>query len=109
MPHSPKDKGKDTQGISVTLKQEKGTVPLRKKEAKRCRSLQKRRVMYEIKGNNKEAYCWWKSIVWQSKKIKWESSTGKLKDMCGSPHMEKGGDIQQGERKYGSESLRHLR
>ena len=43
------------------------------------------------------------------KKIKWESSTGKLKDMCGSPHMEKGGDIQQGERKYGSGSLRHLR
>ena len=37
------------------------------------------------------------------------SSTGKLKDMCGSPHMEKGGDSQQGERKYGSESLRHLR
>ena len=37
------------------------------------------------------------------------SSTGKLKDMCGSPHMEKGGDNQQGERKYGSESLRHLR
>ena len=22
--------------------------------------------------------------------LKWDSSTGKLKDMCGSPHIEKG-------------------
>ena len=40
--------------------------------------------------------------------IKWNSSTGKLKDMCGSPHMKKGGDIHPEERKHGSESLRHL-
>ena len=39
----------------------------------------------------------------------WDSFTGKLKDMCGSPHMEIGGDIQSEERKYSSESLRHLR
>ena len=26
----------------------------------------------------------------QSHKIQWNSSTGKLKDMCGSPHIEKG-------------------
>ena len=30
---------------------------------------------------------------------KWDSSTGKLKDMCGSPHMEVGGDIPQEEKK----------
>ena len=28
--------------------------------------------------------------VTQSHKIKWDSYTGKLKDMCGSPHLEKG-------------------
>ena len=28
---------------------------------------------------------------------------------CGSSHMELGGDIHPQERKYGSESLRHLR
>ena len=28
--------------------------------------------------------------------------------MCGSPHMEIGGDIHPQEKKYGSESLRHL-
>ena len=32
-----------------------------------------------------------------------------MKDMCGSPHMEIGGDIHPEERKYGPESLRHLR
>ena len=37
------------------------------------------------------------------------SSTGKLKDVCGSSHMEIGGEIHQEERKYGSESLQHLR
>ena len=37
----------------------------------------------------------------------WDSSTEKLKVMCGSPHMEIGGDIHLEERKYGSESLRH--
>ena len=47
--------------------------------------------------------------MWQSHKIKWDSSTGKLKDMCGSPHMEIGGDIHPEGRKHGSESLRHLR
>ena len=46
--------------------------------------------MYERKGNNKEVYGWWKSIVWQSHKIKWDSSTEKLKNMCGSPHSENG-------------------
>ena len=45
---------------------------------------------------------------WQSHKIKWGNSTGKLKDMCDSPHMEKEGDIHQEERKYVSENLRHL-
>ena len=43
-----------------------------------------------------------KSIVWESHKIKWDSSTGKLKNMCGSPHMEIGHDIHPEERKYGS-------
>ena len=28
--------------------------------------------------------------MWQSRKIKWDSSTAKLKDMCGSRHIEKG-------------------
>ena len=32
-----------------------------------------------------------------------------MKDKCDSPHMEIGGDIHPEERKYGSESLRHLR
>ena len=47
--------------------------------------------------------------MYQSHKIKWDSSTGKLSDMCGSPRMGIEGDIHPGERKYGSESLRHLR
>ena len=56
-----------------------------KKEAKKCGSPHKIRVMYERKGNNKEVYSSWKSD-----KIQWDSSTRKLKDMCGSPHIEKG-------------------
>ena len=48
-------------------------------------------------------------IVWQSHKIKWDDSTGKLKVMCGSPHIKIGGDTHPEERKYGSESLWHLR
>ena len=44
----------------------------------------------------------------QSQKVKWGSSTGKWKDMCGSPHMEKECDIHPEERKYGSGRLRHL-
>ena len=47
--------------------------------------------------------------MWQSHKIKWDSSTEKLKDTCGSPYMEIGGDIHPEEWKYGSESLRHFR
>ena len=31
----------------------------------------------------------WECIVWQSRKIKWESSNGKFRDMCDNPHMEK--------------------
>ena len=42
--------------------------------------------------------------MWQSHKIKRDNSTGKLKDMCGSPHVEIGGDIHPEERKHGSES-----
>ena len=38
----------------------------------------------------------------------WDSFTGKLKDMCGSPHMEIGGDIHPQEKQYGSQSLWHL-
>ena len=37
----------------------------------------------------------------------WDNSTGKLKDMCGSPHMAKEVDIKPEERKHGSESLQH--
>ena len=47
--------------------------------------------------------------MWQSHKINWVSYTGRLKDMCASSHMEIGGDIHPEERKYGLESLRHLR
>ena len=46
--------------------------------------------------------------MWQSHKIKCESSTGELKVMSGSPHMEIGGDIHPEEKKYGLESLQHL-
>ena len=42
--------------------------------------------------------------MWQSHKIKWDSSIGKLKDMCSSPHIEKQGDIHLEEKKYGSVS-----
>ena len=45
----------------------------------------------------------------QSHKIKWDISTGKLKDMSVSSYMEKVGDIQPEERKYDSEGLWHLR
>ena len=46
-----------------------------------------------------------KNIVSQSHKIKRDNSTGKLKDMCGSQHMEKDPDIHPEERKYASDSL----
>ena len=46
--------------------------------------------------------------MWQSHKIKRNSSAGKLKDMCGSPRMEIGSDIHPEERKYGPESVQHL-
>ena len=48
-----------------------GVVPLRK----RAHNIREREL--------------WKSIVWQSHINKWNSSTGKLKDMCDSPHKEK--------------------
>ena len=62
--------------------------------------------MYEIKGNKVQKK--WKIIVWQSHKTKWESSTGKFKNMCGSPHMEEECDIHPEEKKYGSDILQHL-
>ena len=51
-----KDKGDDTQGICVTFTQRKVGQFHSEKEAKRCGSPHKIRVMYEIKGNNKEVY-----------------------------------------------------
>ena len=53
--HSHKDKGEDTQGISVTFAQRKVGQFHLEKEARRCGSPHKIRVMYEIKGN-KEVY-----------------------------------------------------
>ena len=51
-----KDKGEDTQGISVTFTQRKVGQFHSEKGAKICGSPQKIRAMYEIKGNNKEVY-----------------------------------------------------
>ena len=34
-------------------------------------------------------------MVWRSQKTKWDSFTGKLKDMWGGPHMEKGETFTQ--------------
>ena len=51
-----KDKGEDTQGISVTFTQRKVGQFHSGKGAKMCGSPQKIRAMYEIKGNNKEVY-----------------------------------------------------
>ena len=53
--HSHKDKGEDTQGICVTFTQRKVGQFHLEKEARRCGSPHKIRVMYEIKGN-KEVY-----------------------------------------------------
>ena len=53
--HSHKHKGEDTQGICVTFKLRKVGQFHSEKEAKRCGSPHKIRVMYEIKGN-KEVY-----------------------------------------------------
>ena len=36
--------------------------------------------------------------MWQSHKIMWYSCTGKLEDICGSPHMEKEREIHPEER-----------
>ena len=47
--------------------------------------------------------------MWQSHKIKWDISTGKLKDMCGSQHMKKEGAFHPEEVKHSSDSQRHLR
>ena len=54
--HSHKDKGEDTQGICVTFTQRKEGHFHSVKDAKRCGSTHKIRVMYEIKRNNKEIY-----------------------------------------------------
>ena len=56
MQYSQKDKGEDTQGISVTFTQRKVGQFHSEKEAKRCGSPHKVRAMYEIKGNNEEVY-----------------------------------------------------
>ena len=62
-----------------------GTVPL-KKRSKKVWQPHNIRVMYEII-RNKAVFILskWKNIVWQSHKIKRDNSTGKLKDICGSP------------------------
>ena len=36
--------------------------------------------------------------MWQSHKIKWDCSTGKLKVICGSPHVESGDDVHPKEK-----------
>ena len=53
--HSHRDKGEDPQGIRVTFTKRKVGQFHSEKEAKRCGSSHKIRVMYEIKGN-KEVY-----------------------------------------------------
>ena len=112
--HSHKDNG-DTQDISVIFTQRKVGLFYSENETKSCGSPHKIRGMYEIK-ENKEIYSleiyslvYLKGIVWQSHKTKWDSSTGKLKDVCGSDHLEKRGDIHWEEKKYGSENLRYFR
>ena len=47
--------------------------------------------MYHLKGNNWEYTFRNKDIkfVWQSRKIKGNNYTEKLKEMCGSPHAGK--------------------
>ena len=75
--HSHRDYG-DTQDVCVTFTQRKVGQP------------HKIRAIYEIKGNN-EVYSQWKIIVSQSPKIKWDNSTGKLKNMCGRPTRKKAG------------------
>ena len=55
-------------------------------------AVHKTRVMYELKRNKEVCSVWKKkrkNVVSQSHKIKRDNSTGKLKDMCGSQHMEK--------------------
>ena len=47
--------------------------------------------------------------MWQSYKIKSNTSTGELKDIGGSPHTEEQCDIHSEERKYVSGSLWLLR
>ena len=54
--HSHKNKGVDTQAICVTFTQQKVGQFHSEKDAKRCGSPHKIRVMYEIKGNNMEVY-----------------------------------------------------
>ena len=56
MQYSQKDKGEETQGISVTFTQRKVGQFHSEKEAKRCGSPHKVRAMYEIKGNYEEVY-----------------------------------------------------
>ena len=83
--HLRKDDG-DTHDIYVTFAQRKMGQFHSKKEAKRFGSPHNIRVMYEII-RNKAVFILskWKNIVWQSHKIKRDNSTGKLKDICGSP------------------------
>ena len=56
MRHSHKDKEEDTQGICMTFTQRKVGQFHSENKAKRCDSVHKIRVMYEMKGNNKEVY-----------------------------------------------------
>ena len=59
------------------------------------------RVMYYLKENKEE--CTFRSnarkFIWQGHQIKWDSSTEKLKKMCGILHIEKKGDIHPEKKK----------
>lgn len=57
--------------------------------------------MYYLKENKEE--CTFRSnarkFIWQGHQIKWDSSTEKLKKMCGILHIEKKGDIHPEKKK----------
>ena len=78
----------EIQDICVTFTQRKVGQFHSGNDTKRCASPHNINIMCKIKGN-KKVCSFRKSIVWQSHKIQWDSSTGKLKDMYGSPLMEK--------------------
>ena len=96
----------ETQGYLFDIHTKKSeTVPFRKR--RNCGSPHNKRVMYEIKGK-KEVCSSWSSIVWQSHKLSGTVPVENWRIYVAMHTWKKEDNLNPKERKYGSDSLRHL-